>query len=248
MHNFSLPTSAQIDEKVNHYYSLYKSQGKNYTKDQIKKGTDYLSYKEAMQMPKKESDIKPTIYIFRHGQTTDNAEFIYSGWRDSKLTKKGEEQAEELAYRLKDKKIQMLISSPQTRALETMKIVVSKNDYAKNLRILTDKRIMERSYGDLQGKNKLDLYLEDPKKLEEIRRSFTTQPANGESIKMVCERVKDFCDEITKLMKEHNVNVAVSCHGNSIRGFRRYFEHLSDDETAHLETPLGQDYLAYVIE
>jgi bisphosphoglycerate-dependent phosphoglycerate mutase len=42
--------------------------------------------------------------------------------------------------------------------------------------------------------------------------------------------------------------VAVSAHGNSIRGFRKYFEHLTDEQTALVETPLGQDYAAYSIQ
>jgi broad specificity phosphatase PhoE len=141
----------------------------------------------------------------------------------------------------------MLISSPQIRAVETMEIAISQNEKAKNLEIHTDDRIKERSYGDLQGKSKLEDYLENPEQTEKVRRSYDFVPPNGESIEMVCRRVAEFCDEITALMKEHNINVAVSCHGNSMRGFRKYFENLSEEETATLETPLGQDYASYVI-
>lgn len=230
--------------KLNEYY-------KQYGRDKVDKIIEKLNYKgEATPkpLPKKESDTKPTIYIFRHGQTTDNADFIFSGLRDSKLTKEGEKQALELADKLKDKKIDMLISSPQSRAIDTMKLAISKNLKARNLEILEDKRIQERSYGDLQGKSKLELYLEDEDYAQKVRRSFDTVPPDGESLKMVCERVKEFCDEIVPLMKKDNVNVAVSCHGNSIRGFRKYFEDLSDEKTAEIETPLGQDFLSYVIE
>lgn len=141
----------------------------------------------------------------------------------------------------------MLISSPQTRAIETMILAVSENKDAKNLEIQTDERIKERNYGIYQGKSKLEMQLEDAKGLHEIRRSWDNIPENGESLEMVCKRVKDFCDEIIPLMKEHKLNVAISCHGNSIRGFRKYFENLSGNETAELETPLGKDYLAYSI-
>jgi bisphosphoglycerate-dependent phosphoglycerate mutase len=65
---------------------------------------------------------------------------------------------------------------------------------------------------------------------------------------MVSKRVANFCDELVKRMKKEKINVAISCHGNSIRGFRRYFEGLSDEKTAHVETQLGQDYAAYVIK
>jgi bisphosphoglycerate-dependent phosphoglycerate mutase len=48
-------------------------------------------------------------------------------------------------------------------------------------------------------------------------------------------------------MTMYKMNVAVSCHGNSIRGFRQIFEGLSNEQTALIETPLGQDYAAYNI-
>lgn len=221
-----------------------------YPKEEIDKAVELLTYKKAEKstLPKEESDIFPTLYIFRHGESQDNEQFLFSGWRDAELTDKGREQAQTLAKLLRNKKIDLLISSPQKRAVETMKIAVSQNEVAKELQINTDKRIMERSYGDLQGKSKLEIQLENPEKLKIYRRSFDQAPPNGESLKQVCERVAQFCDEIVPLMKAHKINVAVSCHGNSIRGFRRYFEKLSDEETRSVETPLAQDYLAYTIK
>ncbi len=239
--------SDTLEEKVEYYFQWFLKQGKDYPKNKLREALEYLSYKNVSQMPKTESDTEPTLYIFRHGQTEDNANFVFSGWRDSPLTEKGEEQASVLASKLADKKIQMLISSPQERAIDTMKIAVSQNQDAKSLEIHTDERIKERSYGDLQGKSKLEIYMEDIETLANIRRSFDYAVPNGESIKMVCKRVAKFCDEVVPLMKKNNINVAVSCHGNSIRGFRRYFEKLDDHTTAHVETPLGQDYLAYVV-
>lgn len=221
---------------------------KTYGEDNVAKAIAYLSYKTASVLPKNESDIKPTLYVFRHGQTDDNANYIFSGWRDAKLTDKGREQALLLAEKMKDKKIDMLIASTQTRAIETMRLVMSKNPAAKDLEIHEDVRIRERSYGDWAGTSKLEAHLSNPKLLEDTRRNYYHAPPNGESIEMVCKRVFAFCDEIVPLMKEHKINVAVSCHGNSIRGFRQYFEKLSNEETAEVETPLGQDYLAYVVE
>jgi 2,3-bisphosphoglycerate-dependent phosphoglycerate mutase len=115
------------------------------------------------------------------------------------------------------------------------------------LEIIKDERIKERCYGDLQGKSKLELQMDNPELLKEYRRSFDQAPPNGESLKQVCERVAEFCDEIVPLAREHNINIAISCHGNSIRGFRKYFEGLNDEETRKVETPLGQDYAAYTL-
>lgn len=216
--------------------------------DKLKEAKNLLNYKNIKELPKQESDEFPTIYIFRHGQTEDNANYIFSGWREAKLTEEGKNQALILADKLKDKKINRLISSPQIRALETMKLVILKNESARNLPIETDERIKERSYGDLTGKSKLNIQLSDAEELKKIRRSYDIVPPNGESIEMVCKRVGEFCEDLLKSLKGTKTNVAISCHGNSIRGFRKYFEHLSDEETASVETPLGQDYASYVVK
>lgn len=219
-----------------------------YPKEKIEEAVAFLTYKETTVMPKEELQGVPTLYVFRHGQTTDNAEMIFSGWRDADLTKKGIKQAEELAEKLKDKKIDMLVASNMKRALHTMEIAVSKNEQARKLKILNEPRIKERKYGDLQGTSKLLLQLENPALSHSYRRSYNVIPPNGESIEMVVKRVQEFIDEIIPRMKAFNINVAVSCHGNSIRGFRQYFEHLTNEQTATVESPLGQDYLAYAVK
>lgn len=219
-----------------------------YTPKEIDAAVEYLSYKDAPSLPKMESTTYPTLYVFRHGQTEDNANFVFSGWHDSPLTQKGREQALELAQKLKNKKLDMLFSSPLIRAQDTMKIAVSLNEHAREKEIQIDRRIMERNYGDYVGKSKLEVQLKDPELAKRVRRSFDYVPSNGESLKMVCMRVDDFCNSIIPMMKKYRTNVAVSCHGNSIRGFRRFFEKLSDEETASIETPLAQDYAAYIID
>ena len=221
---------------------------KKHPKQKIEEALALLNYKKVSYMPKKESNTRPTVYIFRHGQTEDNADFIFSGWRDSPLTEKGREQALELAKKLKDKKLDILISSPQSRAVETMKLAVSLNEYAKDREISMDDRIKERGYGELQGKSKLEIQLENPELLKKYRRSYYEKVKDGESLEDVVKRVEDFCREIVPLMKLHKLNVAVSCHGNSIRGLRKYFENLTPKQVCEVETPLGLDYISYIID
>jgi 2,3-bisphosphoglycerate-dependent phosphoglycerate mutase len=221
---------------------------KKYGKEKVDKALDYLLYKNPSALPKNEEATKPILYVFRHGESEDNKNLLHSGWREAQLTETGMLQALKIAPLIKNKKIDMLISSPQVRAFDTMKIAVCLNDKARALKIETDSRLKERSYGILQGLSKLEEYLEDPALSDKIRRDYNYKVENGESIKEVVERVKLFCDEILPLMKEHKINIAVSCHGNSIRGFRKYFEpQLTQEEISHLETPLGQDYMAYAI-
>ena len=128
-----------------------------------------------------------------------------------------------------------------------MKIAVSRNTFSKDIKIETDERIRERSYGDLTGKSKMEIQLKDPEELLKIRRSYDFVPTNGESIEMVCNRVGDFCDDLVKEVIGKNIKVAISCHGNSMRGFRKYFEDLDNETVSKVESPLAQDYAAYVV-
>jgi bisphosphoglycerate-dependent phosphoglycerate mutase len=219
-----------------------------YTQKVVDKAIEKLNYKEVTTMPKDENPEYPILYIFRHGQSVDNEEMIFSGWRDAKLTQKGIEQALSLAEILKTKKIDILYASTQVRAIDTMKYAISHNEHAKNLEIHTDERLRERSYGDLQGTSKLELFLTDEVLCNEYRRSYFKKANNGESLEEVVKRVEEFIKELIPMMKEKHINVAISCHGNSIRGFRKYFENLTPDEVSKLETPLGSDYLAYTIK
>lgn len=219
-----------------------------YGKDKVDEAIAKLNYKEVTTMPKTSEENSPILYIFRHGQSEDNEQMLFSGWRDSKLTQKGIDQALDLAKLLKDKKIDYLISSTQVRATDTLKYAISLNEKAKNLDVHTDIRLRERSYGDLQGTSKLELFLKDENLCNEYRRSYYKKATNGESLEDVVKRVEDFIKELIPLMLSKNINVAISCHGNSIRGFRKYFENLTPEEVSKIETPLGTDYISYSIK
>lgn len=219
-----------------------------YGTDKVNAAIQFLTYREGIEeLPKNESTSNPTLYVFRHGETQDNKDMLFSGWRDPDITETGIEQALILAEKLKDKKIQLLYTSDQIRSINTMKLAVSKNDQTNNLTIIQDGRIREKSYGIYQGKSKLEIQLENPDHAMELRRSYNYTPPLGESLHMCILRVNDFLNEVIHIMKDKKINVAVSCHGNSIRGIRQYFEKLSNNDTAHIETPLGQDYAAYQI-
>jgi len=219
-----------------------------YGKEKVDAAIEKLNYKEVTTMPKNEDSNYPILYIFRHGQSEDNEQMIFSGWRDAKLTQKGIDQALKLAEILKDKRIDYLYSSTQIRAIDTMRHAISLNEFAKNLEIHQDERLRERSYGDLQGTSKLELFLEDEELCNEYRRSYTKRANNGENLEDVIARVEEFIKELTPFMIKNKINVAISCHGNSIRGFRKYFENLTPEEVSKIETPLGVDYISYNIK
>lgn len=189
-----------------------------------------------------------SIFLFRHGTTPDNANGIFSGWRDVPLNEKGIRDAKIVALRLKNKKIDLAYQSNLLRSKQTLKEVLKPQDFSnldgaqepsarrsrkfltfhKNVPIITDKRIAERCYGSLQGRTHLEIIQKYGFKQYDLwHRGYTNKPPRGESLKDVESRVLPFIRDLLRTIKARKINVAVSAHGNSMRALRRYFEKLS---------------------
>ena len=93
-----------------------------------------------------------SIIITRHGQTDWNFKHLMQGSTDIKLNQKGIEQAEEVASKLEKEIIDLIICSPLVRARQTAEII-NKN---RNIPIRYDYRIVERDYGEYEGKSSND--------------------------------------------------------------------------------------------
>jgi len=190
--------------------------------------------------------MKRHIYLFRHGTTVDNSAGKFSGWRQAPLNKRGVDDAKIVALRLKDKKIDIAYQSRLIRSKDTMKEVLKFHPECKTT--ITDDRMIERSYGKLQGKTHLQyIKKSSPEKYDKFHRGYRPKPPGGESIKDVEKRVKSFIKELLKMMKKNKVNVAISAHGNSMRPFRRYFEKMSVKEMLLIENPYD-NYFEYVVD
>jgi len=59
------------------------------------------------------------IYLIRHGETTGDIDDRFGGDYDDHLTQRGKSQAQELAEKLKGKRIEIIFVSPRIRAKET---------------------------------------------------------------------------------------------------------------------------------
>ena len=201
---------------------------------------------------------KLKIYLFRHGQTSYNRDGVFTGWKDSKLTPLGIKHAKTIAKKLKNKKFQVAFQTQLSRSKDTLKQVLKYHPECKE--IIIANRMIERSYGDLEGtphsnfikrvgEQKYNMLREgnaienlDPrlrKQVEQffgeeeyrvVHRSYNTPPPNGESFKMVEKRVKIFIKNLIKFMKKEKTSVAISAHGNSIRLFRKIWEKASIPE------------------
>ena len=195
------------------------------------------------KLPKIESEKYPEIYIFRHGETFDNKNKVFSGKRDSKITERGKKQARLLVEKLKSKQIDVCVISSLSRSRDTAKIALK----GKKVSFEVDDRIIERDYGKLSGMSKIKILEEDPVMAVKYRRFYDFAPPGGESMKMVEKRVFEFCNELVKRIRKTGENVAISCHGNSMKMMRYYFEKLELVDVLVQENPLGEDFTEYVV-
>jgi len=188
---------------------------------------------------------RPKIYLFRHAQTYYNRNHYFTGWKDSRLTPLGREQARKLALKLKGKKIDVAFQTSLSRSRDTLREVLKFHPECKA--VFTDDRLIERSYGRLQGKSHEKFKrTHSEEELRLVRRSYGRPPPGGESIKMVEKRVLSFLRDLIGYMEKNHVNVAISAHGNSMRPFRRYFEKLTIEEMMQLENP-WDSYFEYEV-
>ena len=177
------------------------------------------------------------LFVFRHAETFDNKNGVFSGWRDAKLTPKGLLEAEEIARQLAEFKIDYAFTSHLKRAKKTLKIVLK--DHSRTP-IFVDDRIIERCYGLLQGRKKKRIAFKEPEFYEQFHRGYDVAPPQGESLKMVEKRVQSFLGDLEGWLQQNPGNVAISCHNNSVRPFRKLFEGLSLIQMCSIETPQDQ--------
>lgn len=136
------------------------------------------------------------VIYFVHGTTTDNTEHKSTGWIPGELTEKGIQQSIDLKNQINMDDIDVVISSDLQRAIDSA-------DYTfKGIKdIYHDERIRECNYGDLNGKDSSLVKYED-----HINDPFP----NGEALKDVEKRVKDFCNYL--LNEFDGKTVAIVAH------------------------------------
>lgn len=89
-----------------------------------------------------------TLYLVRHGETTDNAARIMQGQTPGELNAKGIAQAEEVAARMADHPIDVFVSSDLKRSIQTCEIIAR----AHHAEVITTPLLRERDWGSFTGK------------------------------------------------------------------------------------------------
>jgi 2,3-bisphosphoglycerate-dependent phosphoglycerate mutase len=211
-----------------------------------------------------------TLVLLRHGESTWNAENLFTGWWDVDLTPKGEEQARDAGVLMTEAGIvpDVVHTSLQTRAIRTANLALESMGLAW-LPVRRHWRLNERHYGDLTGRDKAETarkYGED--KVFVWRRSYDVRPPptsadnpydpntdrryatlppevlpTSECLADVVDRMLPYWfDGIVPDLAAGRV-VLVAAHGNSLRALVKHLDDIGDDAIAELNIVTGVPYV-----
>lgn len=127
--------------------------------------------------------MKTKVIYFVHGTTNDNINGKCSGWKQAELSDLGKERAIKLGQIKKNTHLDIIFTSDLVRAIDSANLAFP------SVKHIQDIRLRECNYGDLDGKDKSLVIYE-----EHIDKPFP----NGESLKDVEKRVKDFIQFLKK--------------------------------------------------
>lgn len=88
------------------------------------------------------------LYLVRHGETIDNARQVMQGQTQGALNEVGIQQAQELAERLKDERIDAFVASDLRRSIDTCRILADPH----RLPVITTPLLRERDWGSFTGR------------------------------------------------------------------------------------------------
>lgn len=160
------------------------------------------------------------LLVTRHGQTTWNVLNKVCGRTDAPLTELGRHQAAALAEKTRDLGIDLIISSPLQRALDTAKAVSG----ACGAPILTDDRLIEQDYGIYEGVDRKDEGFQSNKRL------FAYRYPQGESMMQLAARVYGLLEDVKRQYGEKTVLLV--CHNGICRVIHSYFTDMTNEEFA----------------
>jgi len=145
-------------------------------------------------------------YVLLHGQTDFDAEGRIIGNSDPELNDVGREQASAVSKELVDKGIDMILSSPQKRTMETAQIIAHVLDIDE-VKITKGLKLYERAFGDLEGKliSEVDMFALSS------WLSNTATP-NGETVRETANRVIAYMNNMVKIFRTKTMLLVVPEH------------------------------------
>jgi broad specificity phosphatase PhoE len=176
-----------------------------------------------------------TLLLVRHGSTHWTVPpSRYQGRTDLPLTTRGRLEAGRLADRLRAVKLDAIYCSPLLRARETAGLLAQD----RRMSFETDKRIIELSYGEWEGKRHVDVEKDDAEALTAWAAGVAAPPG-GESRTSLIWRVGGFLDDVVG-----QGTVAVVAHKEVIRASAIVLGLLRPADYLILDVPCGSIFSA----
>lgn len=145
------------------------------------------------------------LYIVRHGKTDWNEKGLLQGKTDIELNDEGIEQAKKMRDMIDMDNIDICICSPLKRTKKMAEIVVD-----DRIPILYDKLLLERDFGDYEGKQiNFDLVG------QQWNYKLNDSSNNIESLHDCLKRAKKFICKIDKKYKDKSILIV--SHGSFIK-------------------------------
>jgi broad specificity phosphatase PhoE len=161
------------------------------------------------------------LILIRHAPTDNNLKGIFVGNGNPNISKKGITLLQNFINNDLSN-IEIIYSSPLTRAIETAKFI-NDNLNMKPIKIITDIRLAERNLGSWQNKQKAEIKDKYPSAFFENGALNPYYPIeSAETIYDLLTRVYLFINEI--IANNYSNNIVVVTHNGVIKSFRSLLE------------------------
>ncbi len=179
------------------------------------------------------------ITLLRHGRTLDNEKSRYSGWIDSKLSKLGQAEINEIKHfygNTFSNNIDKIYTSDLKRTIETANLLFQ-NKYP----MCQLKGLREMHFGDFEGKT-YDNLKDNQAYQTWLNNLYTYELPNGESFNQFTKRIDESFNDIKKeIINNRFKHVVLVVHGGVIR---HLLMNLTDDTRTFFDwqVPFAKGY------
>lgn len=156
------------------------------------------------------------LYVVRHGETMENVNNCLVGRINSSLTEKGIEQAKKVSDYFKNKKIDLIVSSPLDRCRQTASII------SNNVPIIYSDSLLGRDHGEFTGKPRDSINFD-----EYWNYNKNIKYKKAESVKSLYDRVAKLIEELKE--KYNDKNIIIVTHSDIMRVLYYYFNGIPDN-------------------
>ncbi len=157
------------------------------------------------------------LYIVRHGETLENANDCLVGRLNSSLTENGRKQALVVRDNLKEKNIDLIVSSTLDRCRQTATIIGD-----DNIEIIYTDKLLGRDHGEFTGVKKSSVNFD-----EYWNYNLNKQYEKAESVKELYDRAKSVIEEIKEAYNDKNVVIVT--HSGIVRVLYYYFKGIPEN-------------------